>query len=267
MGSTEKHLTEPVARQPAGSGASDLALIKRVQQGDKSAFDLLVIKYQHKILKLIMRYVRDSSEAMDVAQEAFLKAYRAAPSFRGDSAFYTWLYRIAINTAKNHLVAASRRPAHYNLDTQDPEHALARPLERDRDAEERIGVREVRRPVERVDDPAELLAGRRAAGFLAEPAVSREAARELGLDEAFAAPVELGHQVDAAPEDGLAFLGSRSLGRCRSRRIRWGLGRKTPAAEHCRSKQHRAGETSHTHDAVVHIKLPAKNCTCQILGF
>jgi len=123
MGSTEKRLTEPVARQPAGSGASDLALIRRVQQGDKSAFDLLVIKYQHKILKLIMRYVRDSSEAMDVAQEAFLKAYRAAPSFRGDSAFYTWLYRIAINTAKNHLVAAGRRPTHYNLDTQDPEQA------------------------------------------------------------------------------------------------------------------------------------------------
>ena len=67
-----------------------------------------------------MRYVRDPSEALDVAQEAFLKAYRAAPSFRGDSAFYTWLYRIAINTAKNHLVAAGRRPTHYNLDTQDP---------------------------------------------------------------------------------------------------------------------------------------------------
>jgi RNA polymerase sigma-70 factor (ECF subfamily) len=92
-----------------------------VQQGDRSAFDLLVIKYQHKILKLIMRYVRDSSEALDVAQEAFLKAYRAAPSFRGDSAFYTWLYRIAINTAKNHLVAAARRPTHFNLDLQDPE--------------------------------------------------------------------------------------------------------------------------------------------------
>lgn len=123
MGSTGKRLTEPeqAARHPPGSGASDLALIKRVQQGDRSAFDLLVVKYQHKILKLIMRYVRDSSEALDVAQEAFLKAYRAAPSFRGDSAFYTWLYRIAINTAKNHLVAAGRRPMHYNLDTQDPE--------------------------------------------------------------------------------------------------------------------------------------------------
>ncbi len=107
--------------QKSGSGASDLALIKRVQQGDRSAFDLLVVKYQHKILKLIMRYVRDPSEAMDVAQEAFLKAYRAAPSFRGESAFYTWLYRIAINTAKNYLVAAGRRPVQFDVDLQDPE--------------------------------------------------------------------------------------------------------------------------------------------------
>ncbi|MGD8322727.1 MAG: RNA polymerase sigma factor RpoE [Gammaproteobacteria bacterium] len=102
-----------------GSGAADLALVKRVQQGDRSAFDLLVIKYQHRILKLIMRYVKDPSEALDVAQEAFLKAYRAATSFRGDSAFYTWLYRIAINTAKNHLVSASRRAAQFDFDTQD----------------------------------------------------------------------------------------------------------------------------------------------------
>src|SRR5690554_3364059 len=121
MRSTERRLMEPGAAQKSGSGTSDLALIKRVQQGDKSAFDLLVVKYQHKILKLIMRYVRDPSEAMDVAQEAFLKAYRAAPSFRGDSAFYTWLYRIAINTAKNYLVAAGRRPAQFDVDLQDPE--------------------------------------------------------------------------------------------------------------------------------------------------
>ncbi len=102
--------------------AEDLALVKRVQQGDRSAFDLLVMKYQHKIVKLIMRYVRDPTEALDVAQEAFIKAYRAAPSFRGDSAFYTWLYRIAINTAKNHLVAARRRPLDYDLDLQETEH-------------------------------------------------------------------------------------------------------------------------------------------------
>lgn len=121
MGSIEKRLTRSGVDQRGSERSSDLALIKRVQQGDRSAFDLLVVKYQHKILKLIMRYVRDPSEAMDVAQEAFLKAYRAAPSFRGDSAFYTWLYRIAINTAKNHLVAAGRRPAYYDLDLQDPE--------------------------------------------------------------------------------------------------------------------------------------------------
>ncbi len=102
--------------------AEDLALVKRVQQGDRSAFDLLVMKYQHKIVKLIMRYVRDPTEALDVAQEAFIKAYRAAPSFRGDSAFYTWMYRIAINTAKNHLVAARRRPLDYDLDLQETEH-------------------------------------------------------------------------------------------------------------------------------------------------
>ncbi|MEE8306661.1 MAG: RNA polymerase sigma factor RpoE [Gammaproteobacteria bacterium] len=98
--------------------AADYALIKRVQQGDRSAFDVLVLKYQHKVVKLIMRYVRDPSEALDVAQEAFIKAYRAAPNFRGDSAFYTWMYRIAINTAKNHLVAAGRRPLDYDLDPQ-----------------------------------------------------------------------------------------------------------------------------------------------------
>lgn len=121
MRSTEQRLAEQVDKLPSGSGAADLALIRRVQQGDRSAFDLLVVKYQHKIVKLIMRYVRDSSEALDVAQEAFLKAYRAAPSFRGDSAFYTWLYRIAINTAKNHLVSAARKPVSFDLDTQDPE--------------------------------------------------------------------------------------------------------------------------------------------------
>jgi RNA polymerase sigma-70 factor, ECF subfamily len=124
MGSTEQRLTEQPDRHPPGSGAADLALIRRVQQGDRSAFDLLVVKYQHKIVKLIMRYVRDSAEALDVAQEAFLKAYRAAPSFRGDSAFYTWLYRIAINTAKNHLVALGRRPMTFDIDTQDPEQSV-----------------------------------------------------------------------------------------------------------------------------------------------
>ncbi len=104
-----------------GSTTDDALLVKRVQKGDKGAFDLLVLKYQHKIVNLVSRYVRDKDEALDVAQEAFIKAYRALPRFRGDSAFYTWLYRIAVNTAKNYLVAAKRRPLEYDLDIQDPE--------------------------------------------------------------------------------------------------------------------------------------------------
>ena len=101
---------------------TDQQLVKRVQQGDKRAFDLLVLKYQHKIFGLISRYIRDHSEIQDVAQEAFIKAYRALPRFRGDSAFYTWLYRIAINTAKNHLVARGRRPPSSDIDVEDAEH-------------------------------------------------------------------------------------------------------------------------------------------------
>jgi RNA polymerase sigma-70 factor (ECF subfamily) len=99
----------------------DQALVERVQSGDKKAFDLLVQKYQHKIINLISRYISDHSETQDVAQEAFIKAYRAINRFRGDSAFYTWLYRIAINTAKNHLVALSRRPPLNDIDSQDAE--------------------------------------------------------------------------------------------------------------------------------------------------
>ena len=89
---------------------TDEALVARVQRGDKKAFDALVLKYQQRVVKVISRYVRDPSEAMDLAQETFIKAYRALPNFRGDSAFYTWLYRIAINTAKNFIVAQGRRP-------------------------------------------------------------------------------------------------------------------------------------------------------------
>lgn len=96
--------------------AVDKKLVERVKAGDKRAFDLLVKKYQHKIVALIGRYVYDQHEALDVAQETFIKAYRAIPNFRGDSAFYTWLYRIAINTAKNHLVARSRRPMDVDVD-------------------------------------------------------------------------------------------------------------------------------------------------------
>jgi RNA polymerase sigma-70 factor (ECF subfamily) len=99
----------------------DQTLVERVQQGDKSAFDVLVLKYQSKIIQLVNRYVHDPDEAMDVAQEAFIKAYRAIGRFRGDSAFYTWIYRIAINTAKNHLVASGRRPPTGDIDAQDAE--------------------------------------------------------------------------------------------------------------------------------------------------
>jgi len=101
--------------------SSDKKLVKRVQRGDKGAFDLLVLKYQHKIVNLVMRYVRDPDLALDITQEAFIKAYRALPRFRGDSAFYTWMYRIAVNTAKNHLAAQRRRPMNVELDFQDPE--------------------------------------------------------------------------------------------------------------------------------------------------
>jgi len=96
----------------------DEELVARAQMGDKRAFDLLVVKYQQKVASLIARYMRDSSEVQDVTQEAFLKAYRALPRFRGDSAFYTWLYRIAINTVKNHLVAQGRRPPGDDLEAE-----------------------------------------------------------------------------------------------------------------------------------------------------
>ena len=100
---------------------SDLALVERVQRGERSAFDVLVLRYQQRVLKLVRRYIRDPMEAEDVAQEAFIKAFRAIGSFRGDSAFYTWIYRIAINTAKNALVASKRRPVNFGIDVQDPE--------------------------------------------------------------------------------------------------------------------------------------------------
>ncbi|MHB1516119.1 MAG: RNA polymerase sigma factor RpoE [Acidiferrobacteraceae bacterium] len=99
----------------------DHELVVRVQKGDKSAFDLLVRKYQHKIAKLVSRYVYDRSEVEDVTQEAFIKAYRAIKGFRGESAFYTWLYRIAINSAKNHLVAQSRQVPGSDIDAEEAE--------------------------------------------------------------------------------------------------------------------------------------------------
>ena len=100
---------------------SDLLLVQRVQKGEKGAFDLLVRKYQHKVISLVGRFVRSPEEAEDVAQEAFVKAYRALANFRGDSAFYTWLYRIAVNTAKNHLVAQGRQVSTVDVETEDAE--------------------------------------------------------------------------------------------------------------------------------------------------
>ena len=100
---------------------ADQLLVTRVQQGDKKAFDVLVLKYQHRIMAVVSRFIRDHAEVQDVAQEAFIKAFRALPNFRGDSAFYTWLYRIAINTAKNHLVSRGRRPPSSDIDVDDAE--------------------------------------------------------------------------------------------------------------------------------------------------
>jgi RNA polymerase sigma-70 factor, ECF subfamily len=108
-----------VVELPMGPDGSDLGLVRRVQRGERGAYDLLVLKYQHKVVKLVMRYLRDPADAEDVAQEAFIKAYRALPQFRGDSAFYTWLYRIAINTAKNALASRDRNPVSYELDMQN----------------------------------------------------------------------------------------------------------------------------------------------------
>lgn len=97
----------------------DLELVQRVQAGDKKAFDVLILKYQQRIVHVITGFVHDPVEALDVAQEAFIKAYRALPNFRGDSAFYTWLYRIAINTSKNYLTARARRPPASDVDAMD----------------------------------------------------------------------------------------------------------------------------------------------------
>lgn len=101
---------------------TDKMLVERVQRGDQAAFDLLVKKYQHKVMSLISRYVKQQADVADVAQEAFMKAYRALPRFRGDSAFYTWLYRIAVNTAKNYLVAQGRKPPASDIDADEAEY-------------------------------------------------------------------------------------------------------------------------------------------------
>ena len=120
----------------------DHELVARVQRGDSKAFDLLVRKYQHRIVALIGRYVSDWSECQDVAQEAFLRAYRAMGSFRGDAQFYTWLHRIAVNTAKNHLVAHGRRPPTDDIDVADAEQYDSGIRLRDNDTPERELMRQ-----------------------------------------------------------------------------------------------------------------------------
>jgi RNA polymerase sigma-70 factor (ECF subfamily) len=109
------------SRPASGVEQSDLELVRRVQRGERGAFDLLVLRYQHKVVKLVARLLRDPTEAEDVAQEAFVKAYRALASFRGDSAFYTWLYRIAVNTARNSMASRQRRPLDYEADLSETE--------------------------------------------------------------------------------------------------------------------------------------------------
>ena len=120
----------------------DHELVQRVQRGDSAAFDLLVRKYQHRVIALIGRYVSDWSECQDVAQETFLRAYRALDGFRGDAQFYTWLHRIAVNTAKNHLVASNRRPPSADIDVADAEQFDSGIRLRDNDTPERELMRQ-----------------------------------------------------------------------------------------------------------------------------
>lgn len=101
---------------------TDQQIVEKVQRGDKNAFGLLVTKYQHKVAHLVSRYVKNSGDVADVTQEAFIKAYRALPNFRGESAFYTWLYRIAVNSAKNYLVAQGRKPPASDVDAEEADY-------------------------------------------------------------------------------------------------------------------------------------------------
>ena len=124
------------------SKVNDMELVARVQKGDKRAFDLLVLKYQQKVVNIVSRYIRDAHESLDVTQEAFIKAYRALPKFRGDSAFYTWLYRIAINTAKNHLVSQGRRPPANDVEAETAEQIDSGERLKDRQTPENIVLTE-----------------------------------------------------------------------------------------------------------------------------
>ncbi len=119
-----------------GSKDTDEQLVERVFKGEMQAFDLLVLRYQQRLLGLIGRFVRDPHEAEDLAQETFIKAYKALGNFRGESAFYTWLYRIAINTANNYLVSRGRRPPDTDIDVDDPEQIEAHAMMADTDSPE-----------------------------------------------------------------------------------------------------------------------------------
>ena len=121
---------------------SDKQLVERVQKGDKRAFDLLVLKYQYKVHAIVSRFVRDFDEVNDVVQEAFIKAYRAIGNFRGDSQFYTWLYRIAVKTAKNYLVARNRRPPASDVDVEDAEFYSGSEMLKDVDSPENLFFRD-----------------------------------------------------------------------------------------------------------------------------
>ena len=137
------------AQQPAaGVEQSDLELVRRAQRNERGAFDLLVLRYQHKVVKLVARLLRDQTEAEDVAQEAFVKAYRALGSFRGDSAFYTWLYRIAVNTARNAIASRQRRPLDYESELSESEQsALASKLRHTDTPEANVLSEEIRTTV------------------------------------------------------------------------------------------------------------------------
>jgi RNA polymerase sigma-70 factor, ECF subfamily len=140
-GSTEPHEPRDEAgRPPSGTEQSDLELVRRVQKGERGAFDLLVLRYQHKVVKLVARLLRDPAEAEDVAQEAFVKAYRALGSFRGDSAFYTWLYRIAVNTARNTMASRQRRPLDYEADLSESEQSVVESRMRHGDTPEAVAL-------------------------------------------------------------------------------------------------------------------------------
>lgn len=125
-----------------GDNEQDLALVKRVQAGENAAFDLLVRKYQHRIGAVVYRFVPDHAEVQDIVQEAFIRAYRAMAGFRGDAQFYTWLYRIAVNTAKNHLAAAKRRPPTADVAAEDAEHHAGAGRLHDHDTPEHQLLRE-----------------------------------------------------------------------------------------------------------------------------